>query len=221
MHSDNDNACALNGNQQDSKEVACDPVSTIQAYLVEMLLQTRAENTSLENELNELQENQKLLTDQKAEAICSMSLPIAGENSIELLPNLDELTAKETTLSSQLSDLVKIKQQLSLAYADHCQQAIHVTEERDGNVTYDEFTSMSYEDLKKLIQEDSIKLCEMKRKSEELNEILRSKRKEQDANHKALLEQISVLELIALEAFELANEVKVDLSYCNEGRQLD
>ncbi|XP_041452178.1 uncharacterized protein LOC121405500 [Drosophila obscura] len=133
------------------------------------------------------------------------------------MPNLEELTAKENILSSQLSDLVKVKQRLGLAYADHCQKAIQVTEGQGGNVAYDEFTSMSYEDLKKLIKEDSIKLSEMKSKSAESTDILRSKRKEQDANHKAVLEQISILELVALEAFELANDVKVDLNHRNDG----
>ncbi|XP_022233825.2 uncharacterized protein LOC121405499 [Drosophila obscura] len=216
MNSD-DNACAFDGNQQEAKEAVCDPVSMIQAYLEELLRQTHAENTSLETELNELEEKQKRIIDQKAETMCRMSLPIVGENSIQLMPNLEELTAKENILSSQLSDLVKVKQRLGLAYADHCQKAIQVTEGQGGNVAYDEFTSMSYEDLKKLIKEDSMKLSEMKRKSAESTDILRSKRKEQDANHKAVLEQISILELVALEAFELANEVKVDLNHRNDG----
>ncbi|BFG02544.1 uncharacterized protein DMAD_02029 [Drosophila madeirensis] len=219
MQNSSDNACGSNGNQQ--KEEACDPVTMIQVYLEELLRETRAENTSLENELKELEEKEKRLSDEKAETICRMSLPIVGESSSQLLPNLDELTAKENLLSSKLSDLVQVKQQLGVAYADHCQKAIQVTEQQGGNVDYDEFTSMSYEDLKELINADSIKLNEMKIKSEELTEVLRSKRKEQDANHKAVLEQISVLELVALEAFELANEMKLDLKYRNDGHLLD
>ncbi|XP_034652822.1 uncharacterized protein LOC117891448 [Drosophila subobscura] len=218
MQNSNDNACGSNGNQQ---EEVCDPVTMIQVYLEELLRKTRAENTSLENELKELEEKEKRLSDEKAETICRMSVPFVGESSSQLLPNLDELTTKENLLSSKLSDLVQVKQQLGVAYADHCQKAIQVTEQQGGNVDYDEFTSMSYEDLKELIKADSIKLNEMKIKSEELTEVLRSKRKEQDANHKAVLEQISVLELVALEAFELANEMKLDLKYRNDGHLLD
>ncbi|SPP78416.1 uncharacterized protein LOC117581064 [Drosophila guanche] len=219
MQNNSDNACVSNGNQQE--ENVCDPVTMIQVYLEELLRETRAENTSLENELKELEENEKRLRDEKAETICRMSLPIVGGSSIQLLPNLDELTSKENLLSSKLSDLVQVKQQLGVAYADHCQEVIQVAEQQDGNVAYDEFTSMSYEDLKELINADSIKLNEMKIKSEELTEVLRSKRKEQDANHKAVLEQISVLELVALEAFELVNEIKLDLNYHNDGHLLD
>ncbi|KAH8357340.1 hypothetical protein KR200_006966, partial [Drosophila serrata] len=149
-------------------------------------------------ELERLQELKKQLLDHKYSCLAAASkepFPVG----MNLLPRLKQVNSKTEELVAQLTGLIEAKANVDKAYDLHCKEAKSVTENQLKS-RYDQYTTMSNEELEKILDEMKNSLKEILGKAAAKKAELVTKKKEYHAKHLAMMQEIETLSQIEQDA---------------------